>query len=253
MCMKKDFQGKVAIVTGSSVGIGRATAISLAERGAAVAIAARNFERLKPVEEEIKRAGGQALAVQADVAMEEDVVAMVEKTFEAFGSVDFLVNNAGLGPPAAFSELKPTEWDQVMAVNLRGPYLCCREVLPHMKARGKGAIVNVSSLAAKSTSYYGGAHYTASKAGLLGLTRHVAREMAPYGIRVNAVCPGPVLTPMWEEGTGGHVSKEFLAKIALGYVSRPEEQARVIVFLLSDESSYITGAAVDTNGGLLMV
>ena len=247
------FKGKIVIVTGSSLGVGRATAICLAERGASVAVVARNFERVKVVQEEIRNSGGQAVAVEADVAKEGDVTTMVNKTLNAFGAIDFLVNNAGVGPQAVFSELEPAEWDRVLGVNLRGPYLCCREVFPHMKARGKGAIVNVSSLAARSSSYFGGAHYTASKAGLLGLTRHIAREMAPYRIRVNAVCPGPVLTPMFEENPGVELSKEIASKIALGYISQPEEQARVIAFLLSDEASYITGATIDSNGGLLMV
>jgi NAD(P)-dependent dehydrogenase (short-subunit alcohol dehydrogenase family) len=253
MGIGNNFQGKIAIVTGSSLGIGRATAICLAGRGASVAVVARNFERVKVVQEEIRNSGGQAVAVEADVAKEGDVTAMVNKTLKAFGAIDFLVNNAGVGPQAIFSELEPAEWDRVLSVNLRGPYLCCREVFPHMKARGKGAIVNVSSLAGRSSSHFGGAHYTASKAGLLGLTRHIAREMAPYRIRVNAVCPGPVMTPMFEENPGRKMAKEIASKIALGYISQPEEQARVIAFLLSDESSYITGATIDSNGGLLMV
>lgn len=253
MTTKNDFEGKFGIITGSSSGVGKATAILLAERGAGVTVVGRNFEKVKLVEEEIRKVGGQALAVRADVAKEEDVSTMVKMTLEAFGSIDFLVNNASLGPQVIFSELEPEQWDQVIAVNLRGPYLCSREVLQHMKPRRKGAIVNVSSIAARSFSHFGGAHYTASKAGLLGLTRQVAREMGPYGIRVNAVCPGPVLTPMLEEGAGEKGLREIAAKTVLGYVSQPEEQARVIAFLLSDESSYITGATVDSNGGLLMI
>jgi len=253
MIRQKDFKKRFGIVTGAASGIGFATVKLLAERGAGIAMVDINSEQIEQVESEIKKLGGHSIAIQADVAKEVDVARMVQETLTALGSIDFLVNNAGILRPTGFLDLKPAEWDKIIAVNLRGPYLCCRAVIPHMVQQKKGVIVNVSSQAGRSTSRLGGAHYTASKAGLLGLTRHVALEMGPHGIRVNAFCPGATLTPMVTRLRTSEQLAEVSAKIPLRRYAEPEEQASVIAFLLSEESSFIAGASIDSNGGIYML
>jgi 3-oxoacyl-[acyl-carrier protein] reductase len=253
MFSTKDFKKKFGIVTGAASGIGLATAKLIAERGAGIAIVDLNLKQAQQVEEEIKKIGGYALAIQADVSKEMEVARMVQQTLSAFGSIDFLVNNAGIFRVTTILDLEPAEWDQVIAVNLRGPYLCCRAVIPHMLAQKKGVIVNVSSQAGRSTSRFGGAHYTTSKAGLLGLTRHLALEMAPHGIRVNAFCPGLTFTPMATKILTPEKLAESSANIPLRRFAQPEEHASGIAFLLSDESSFITGASIDSNGGVFML
>jgi 3-oxoacyl-[acyl-carrier protein] reductase len=248
-----EFKDKVVIVTGAAKGIGLATAQLLAARGAGVSLVDIDLKTAKKVEKEIRDSGGLALSVQADVSRESDADRMVQQTLSRFGSVDFLVNNAGILRHTPFSSLKPVEWDEVITANLRSAYLCCRMVVPHMVAKGRGAIVNVSSQAGRSFSHYGGVHYTASKAGLLGLTRHLAFEMAAHGIRVNALCPGVTMTPMLQSVMDPRNLPEASKKIPLGRLANPEEQANVIAFLLSDQSSYITGASIDSNGGLFML
>jgi 3-oxoacyl-[acyl-carrier protein] reductase len=212
-----------------------------------------NLDKIREEEEKVKKMGGQALAILADVAKEGDVARLIQATLSSFGSIDFLVNCAGILRPTPVLDLEPAEWDEVLSVNLRGPYLCCRAVLSHMVAQKRGVIVNVSSQAGRSTSRLGGIHYTASKAGLIGLTRQLALEMGPHGIRVNALCPGGTLTPMVTSLLTPESMAERSAKIPLRRYSTPEEQAMVIAFLLSNESSFITGASIDSNGGIYML
>ena len=183
----------------------------------------------------------------------EGVEYFAKVTLGKFKKIDFLVTSAGIFKATSFTKLEPTEWDFMMAVNLRGPYLCCRAVVPAMIKQGKGNIVNIASVAGRSASAWGGAHYTASKHGVVGLSRNLARELGPYGIRGNAFCPGGTITPMVLNATTQEAREETTTRIPLRRWGMPEEQARVIAFLLSDDSSYINGAAIDSNGGTLMV
>ena len=254
MFYAKNFKGKFGIVTGAASGIGRATAIHLAQAGAGLSLVDLAGEQLSVLASEIEKANLLSpLALTANVSSEVDVEEFAKATLAAFGRIDFLVTSAGVLRRTAFQEILPDEWDLVLAVNLRGTYLCCKAVVPTMIKQGAGAIVNVASLAGRSVSVLGGAHYTASKHGVIGLSRHIARELGPYGIRVNAFCPGGTLTPMVQEATPPEEMEATAAKWPLRRWAAPEEQARVIAFLLSDESSFMTGAAVDSNGGALMV
>jgi 3-oxoacyl-[acyl-carrier protein] reductase len=206
------------------------------------------------VAEEIKAAGGRALVFVADVSNEAEVQAMVDAAVEHFGSVDILVNNAGiLRSTTPLEDIPLQEWELMMTINVTGVFLCTKAVLPIMKAKRSGKIVNVSSSAGRSTSTFGGAHYTTSKAAVLGLSRHTAREAAPYNINVNAVAPGSMDTEMVRElATPEHMQSES-QKIPLRRLGTAQDEANLVAFLCSEESSYITGATIDINGGDLII
>jgi len=248
----RDFEGKAGIITGAASGIGAATAEVLSARGARVVMADVNDGMLRETAAAISGTGGGPLAVQTDVSRENEVAALVERTLDAYGSVDFLVNSAAILARTAFMDLKPEEWDQHMNINLRGSYLTCKAVTPQMVSQGKGAIVNVSSGAGRSASITGGAHYTVSKAGLIGLGRHLAKELGPNGIRVNIVCPGVTLTPMADQFIDPQRQARIASRVPLGRLAVPMEPALAIAFLLSDEAGFITGACLDVNGGRQM-
>ena len=250
------FLDKVSIVTGGASGIGAATARALAAEGARVVVADINASALEKMEEEMRKEGRQFLCLRANVAKEKEVEELINKTVSHFGGIDILVNNAGISPKhdgkkANLWEMSIAEWDQVMAVNIRGAFLCCHFAVPKMIERGGGAIVNVSSLAAKAGSGITGCHYVISKAGVVGLTKVLAREVAEYGIRVNAVAPGRIDTPMiWD--VPPEVNEKYKQTIPLNRLGTPEEVAEGIVFLLSESASYITGQVMDINGGMGM-
>lgn len=261
------FQDRHALVTGAGSGIGRATALRLAKEGAAVAVVDVNAEAAERTAAEVREAGGAATGFTCDVADGTAVAATVAAAERSVGPIDVLANVAGIGDTASIDGLEAISeerWDRVLAVNLRGPFLLCRSLLPLMAQRGRGAVVNVSSLAGRSKSANGGPAYTASKAGLLGLTRHLAFDYGPKGIRVNAICPGGVDTPMLRAGAARAAQSpeeaasrdarrrayEFFMPIRR--LSMPEEQAAAIAFLASDDASYINGVALDVNGGLFM-
>jgi 3-oxoacyl-[acyl-carrier protein] reductase len=250
------FLDKVAIVTGGASGIGAATARALAAEGARVAVADINASALEKMEEDMRKEGQQFLCLRANVAKEKEVEELINKTLSHFGGIDILINNAGISPKhdgkkANLWEMSIAEWDQVMAVNIRGAFLCCHFAVPKMIERGGGAIVNVSSLAAKAGSGITGCHYVISKAGVVGLTKVLAREVAEYGIRVNAVAPGRIDTPMiWD--VPPEVNEKYKQTIPLNRLGTPEEVAEGIVFLLSESASYITGQVMDINGGMGM-
>lgn len=250
------FQGKVGIVTGGVSGIGAATARALAREGAKVVGMDMNPSGLRKMESEMKKEGYPFLPVQGDVADEKVVEALVKQTVSHFGGIDLLVNNAGISPKhegkkATLWEMSIAEWDRVMAVNIRGAFLCCHSAVPKMIERGGGAIVNVSSLAAKVGSAITGCHYVISKAGVVGLTKILAREVAEFGIRVNGVAPGRIDTPMiWD--VPREVNEQYLKTIPLKRLGKPEDVADGILFLLSEAASYITGLVLDINGGLGM-
>lgn len=246
-------EGAVAIVTGASRGIGRAIAGALAEAGLRLVLGYRDRgHEAGELVKAIGAKGGQARAVQADVAAPEAGPALVRAALDAFGRVDVLVNNAGVHLPGVpVAEVPPREWERILRINLTGPFLLIQAVLPHMRARGSGQVVNLSSnvthrFPARS------APYTVSKSGLEALTRVLAKEEGPHGIRVNAVAPGPVETEMLAESfaaMGPERTAAFVESLALGRTGRPEEIARVVQFLVSDAASYLTGQVIYVNGG----
>ena len=244
------FSGKVAIVTGAGRSMGKATALTLARGGARVVVNDVRSELAEAVVNGIEAAGGQALAYVADVSNEVQVQAMVEAAVERFGTVDILVNNAGiLRATNPVEEIPLKEWELMMAVNVTGVFLCTKAVLPIMKARRSGKIVNVSSSAGRSYSTFGGAHYTTSKAAVLGLTRHTAREVAAYNINVNAVAPGSMDTEMVRELASPEQIEQDRLSLPMPRLGTPQDEANLVAFLCSKESSYITGATIDINGG----
>ncbi len=233
--------------------MGRAIALAFAREGATVVVNDVLAGSAEATVRAIRRAGGDTAAAPADVSVAAAVRELVDAVVARYGSVDVLVNNAGVLRGTRVADITEAEWDLVLDVNLKGTFLCAQAVLPTMKRKKAGKIVNVASLAGKATSTLGGAHYTAAKAGVLGLSRHLAREAAPYRINVNAVCPGIIDTPM----VRGNVPDERLAavvrSIPFARLGRPEEVARLVLFLASDAASYITGAAVDIHGGELII
>ncbi len=265
--MDRRFENRTALVTGAASGIGRATALRLAAEGAAVAVVDREGDGAQTVAREIADAGGKAQAFACDVAESAAVRATASAAEQALGPTSVLANVAGLGDPGGMpiEEEEDALFHGVLAVNLAGPFYFCRELLPGMAERGRGAVVNVSSLAGRTKSALGGLAYTASKSGLLGLTRHLAFDYGPRGVRVNAVCPGGVDTPLIRAAAAaGAAQGEAVAKRRAGHaaamqalmpiarLSTPEEQAAAILFLASDEASYVNGVALDVNGGLFM-
>jgi 3-oxoacyl-[acyl-carrier protein] reductase len=245
-----DFAGRVAIVTGASRGLGRAAAARLHERGAAVAVHVRDLARAEALAREL---GDRALAIGEDLEAAGAAEAIVGRTVERFGRVDILVNNAALPLTTRFEQITAEEWRRAFEVNLTVPFLLIQAAVPHMKAQGYGRVVNVSSTAGRQVSTLGGAHYTASKTGLLGLTRAAAKELGRYGITVNAVCPGMIDTELTRETA----SSERLAELARGFpvprLGTSREVADLICFAASEAAGYITGAAFDINGGDLMM
>lgn len=248
------FGGKVGIVTGAGRGVGRQVALDLAAEGARVALVDIRAENLEAVATEIVARGGEALPAVCDIARSDQVNEMVARVVERFGTVDLLVNNAGiLQMKQPLETITDGEWQRMMDVNLNGAFYCLRAVLPIMKEKNYGRVVNVSSSAGRSTSANGGAHYTVSKAAILGLSRHAARECARYNIRINAVAPASLNTDMAVEAVGFEHLEGSRSQIPVGRLGTPEDIAPAILFLLSDAVGFLTGATLDINGGLLMI
>ncbi|MFZ0638560.1 MAG: SDR family oxidoreductase [Candidatus Acidiferrales bacterium] len=253
--------GQVAIITGGGRGIGRAIALRFAREGAAVLLAARTQSQINGVGAELKAAGHKAAAIVADVSQESDCQAIASAAHKQFGHVDILVNNAGvLGPVKPVEEISPKEWDEVIAVNLRGPYLLSRLVLPEMYQCGSGAIINISSVAAKG-AFQCNSPYAASKAGLVGLTRTLAAEAARKGVRVNAICPGPVPETEMSQALGQALAerlhadpdelfKGFLERILQGKPQTAADIADAALFLASSQAAAITGQTLNVDGGM---
>lgn len=252
-------QRGVAIVTGGGRAIGKAIALRLALEGFDVVVSGPEPDELRATAAEIEGTGRRALAVIADVTRDEQVRAMVEEASRMSGAVDLLVNNAGIiGPTAPVVEIRREDWDEVLAVNLTGALLCCQAVLPGMFARGRGAIVNIASVAGK-IAYPLRSPYAVSKWGLIGLTLTLAQEVGASGIRVNAVCPGPVdgdrmrriIERRAEElgQTAEEVERDYLGRMALGRMARAEDVAALVAFLASPEAGNITGQAIDVSAG----
>lgn len=244
--------GRVALVTGASRGIGAAIAIALGREGAAVGVNYHTSEaRAAAVVSTIQAAGGNALAVRADVRDGAAVRGMVDGMLAAFGRLDLLVNNAGILNDAPLHEMSEETWDEMMATNLRPVFLCSRAVLPHMLERGSGKIINVSSLLAQK-GMAGRTHYAAAKGGVLAFTRALAREVGPRGIHVNAIAPGLIETELVGEITD-EIRRERSAVLALRRIGLAEEVAPTAVFLASDGSNYYSGQTLSPNGGDTML
>ena len=243
---------QVAIVTGAGQGMGAAIANLIAEEGGQVVVSDINEEKALIIAEEIRQKHNQVLAVRADVTKEKDVKVLVATTIEHYGTISILVNNAGILYPTRIEQITKPEWDQVLDVNLNGTFLCSQAVLETMKKNGFGRIVNISSSAGRSVSTLGGAHYTAAKAGVLGFTRALAKEVAPFGITVNAICPGLIDTEMVRAECTPEQISAYEVSFPISRLGQPYEIAQLVLFLTTD-AAYITGASIDINGGDLMI
>lgn len=247
-----ELTGKTAIVTGSAKGIGLAIAEVFAREGASVTLADVDKAEVENVAAGLESRGFSALGLNVDVTSADDIKRMVAQTKARFGAVDCLVNCAGGGSTTLIEDTSEAEWRKVVDLNLTSTFLCCQAVMGEMKARRYGKIVNISSVAARRIGIYGGAHYTAAKAGVLGFTRQLAFELSPWGINVNAVCPGPTMTPLIRRVTTEAQRAEMVKRIPLGRWAEPEDQANAVLFLCSDRAAMITGQTMDVDGGALI-
>ncbi len=246
--------GKIALITGAGSGMGRADAIALASQGAKVILTGRKQSDCDAVAEEIDAQGGESYAYHMDVSKKDEIDAVFDTVVSHFGRVDILVNNAGIFKPKPALDITEEEWDEMLAINLKGQFLCAQRAAREMRKNKWGRIINISSIASGGTGIgiAGAAHYTASKGGVLGMTETLADEWAQYGITVNAIAPGAIDTPMVK---ASNMPKEamqtMLAHIPLGRMGKPEEISAAVVFLASEEASYITGATLCVDGGWL--
>ena len=245
-----DLQGRVALVTGASQGIGKACALALAEAGAQVALGARNVEKLQGVANEIESKGKKTLVLSLDVSSRDSIKASVAKVLEAWGKIDILVNNAGFAKDNLALRMKPEDWDAVLRTNLDGAFHCIQAVLHGMVRQRYGRIINIASVVAQAGNA-GQANYIASKAGLIGLTKAIAAEVASRNITVNAVSPGFIASAM-TEALSDAVHQKVLSMIPLGRQGTTAEVAYGVRFLASDEAAYITGHVLNINGGMYM-
>jgi 3-oxoacyl-[acyl-carrier protein] reductase len=248
--MSIQLNGHVALVTGASQGIGRACAIALAEAGTAVALAARNEEKLNEVAQQIKASGGQAEVFRMDMASEDDIKSAVKGAAAKLGKVDILVNNAGITRDTLSMRMKRADWDDVIATNLTGAHIASQAVISGMLKQRWGRIINIASIFGQ-IGQAGQVNYAASKAGLIGMTMALAREVASRNITVNAVAPGWIETAMTEV-LPPEMREQFQKTIPLGRAGKPEEVAHAVRWLASDEAAYITGHVLNINGGMLM-
>jgi NAD(P)-dependent dehydrogenase (short-subunit alcohol dehydrogenase family) len=244
---------RVALVTGAAGAMGRAIATRLARDGARIVVNDTDEARLSPLVDQLRGAGAKVMAIGADVTSAAAVSSMFDTVARDFGNVSILVNNAGILRPTRFLDISVDEWQLVVGVNLTGTFLCSQAALPQMLAGGWGRIVNLSSTAGKSVSTMGGAHYTAAKAGVLGLTRAIAKEVAAHSITANAVCPGLIDTDMVRATISEERAQAYADSFPIPRLGHPEEVADLIAFLASDQAAYVTGASYDITGGDLMV
>jgi len=248
--MSKTLESEIALVTGASRGIGRAIALALASQGAKVVASARNAEALDNLVEEIKGQGGEATAVVGDVAVDTDASRLIDQAVAAYGHLDILVNNAGITRDGLLLRMKSEDWDAVLDTNLKGSFLCIRAAAKVMSKQRSGRIINISSVVGEMGNA-GQANYCASKAGLLGLTKSVARELARRNVTVNAITPGFIVTDMTDDMTD-KAREAMTEQIPLGRLGEVDDIANAVIFLASDPSSYITGQVLGVNGGMYM-
>jgi len=256
--MDLQLRDKVAVVTGGGRGIGEAISMAFAKEGAHVAVTDIEDDTAQAVSEKIKALGSKAFAIRSDVSNRDEVVSLMDSVVKEFGRIDILINNAGISPKKEGGailtwEIEPEEWDMVMGVNLEGALFCSQQAVKYMLPQKRGAIVNIASLAGKAPRepMPTGAHYNISKAGIINLTQKLANELAPHGIRVNAVAPGRIATPMAKLASGP-ANQAMLDRTPMGRFGTPEEVANLVLFLASEAASYITGETVNINGGWLM-
>lgn len=251
MTESRPLADRAALVTGGARGIGLACATGLGRAGAAILIVDRLAQEADAAVRTIVESGGKAHALAADLSQTRHIAGIVEEAAGVFGRIDILVNSAGILSEVPTEALTEEQWDRVMAINFKAVFFMTQAVVPWMVRGGGGAIVNISSLAARVGGIVTAPDYASSKAGVIGLTRTLARQYGPSGIRVNAVAPGPIMTEMtrhWSE----EVRRDFIARIPLGRLGTAEDVARVVVFLAGPESAYLTGVTIDINGGLYM-
>jgi 3-oxoacyl-[acyl-carrier protein] reductase len=249
-------KGKIALVTGAAQGIGAAVARELAGQGARVILTDVLHEKLEEQIYQLKKEGKDAMAVAMDVGKEEQVIDTFQQIKETYGQLDILVNNAGISPKVdgkrrSSKDIPLEEWNQVMQINLTGVFLCTREALPLMINKGWGRIITLSSQAGRTSSRIAGAHYAATKSGVIGFTRTIAAEYGKHGVTANCIAPGRIDTPM-ANGASGDQNEKFLGLVPAGRVGTPDEVGQLIAFLASEEAGYITGTTVDINGGMFM-
>ncbi len=246
-----DLSKRVAVVTGSGQGIGREIALLLAEHGASVVTTDINLATAKEVAAEIEAKKRKSIAIPANVTVAQEVHALVEQTLSTFGQIDILVNNAGITRDGLIMRMSEADWDLVLNINLKGAFICTQAVIRHMIRQRWGRIVNIASVVGLIGNA-GQANYAASKAGIIGLTKTTAREVASRGITVNAVAPGFIDTGMTQK-LGENVKQEYLKQIPLGFFGLPKDVAYAVAFLVSEEAHYITGQVLNVNGGLAMI
>jgi len=242
---------RVAIITGAARGIGKAIALTFVREGAKVVLVDVDKEKLEILQNEIKKRKGEVITTSCNITKSSEVMAMVNQAHKTFGRIDILVNNAGIIRRGTIETVTEEDWDRVIEVNLKGTFNCCKAVVDIMKKQSYGKIVNVSSIAGKMGDITSAPGYGPSKAGVDALTKTLARQLAPYGINVNAVSPHAIETEMsaqWSEER----RKEIIASIPLGRLGKPEDVAEAVLFLVSEEASFITGEILDVNGGALM-
>jgi len=249
-----ELKDKVAIITGARQGMGRTHALTLARAGAKVVVSDISLEDCEKVVKEIKKNGGKAIAIKCDVAKKTEVDEMIEKAVEKWGKIDILVNNAGICQFKPFLELTEEEWDRTLNINLKGYFLCAQAAAKEMVKQKKGVIINIASIAMGQlgVGFSTLTHYTASKGGIVGMTETLALELAPYNIRVNAIAPGMIDTPMVVSLKQDPKTMEAtLARVPMRRAGSPQEVSNLVLFLASDESSYMTGSTVVIDGGWL--
>ena len=242
---------KVAIVTGAGRGIGLGIALAFAREGARVALCDLDASLLESALAELHAVSDQAVSLQMDVTHKEQIERVVHQVLDLWGTVDILVNNAGIYEVLPVEKITEAQWDRLLAVNLKGAFLCCQAVIPAMKHQHSGRIINMASSAGKTGGTLAGAHYSVSKAGVICLAKQLARELGPHGITVNAIAPGRIDTPMIQSVSEAE-NEAFCQRTPLGRLGTPQDVAGAAVFLASDEASFITGEIMDVNGGLLI-